>query len=357
MKIGILTFHKAYNYGAVLQAYALQKSFTKVGVDCELIDYMNKKLLETYTIKSLRKTNGIKEKIKWILTNKDKIILGKNFEHFFKYHYNLSNFKYNENNINECEKKYDKIVVGSDQVWNNTLQGNDKNFFLGFMEDNKKKYSYAASFGSKEINLKLEDINSLKGFQKIFVREKNVIPKLKEYGLKAEQVLDPTLLLNKDEWKTLVKDIRCNDKNYILVYKVADTPNLVKFSNELAKNKNKKIVYIDSTYKKYINMKNKKTLSPLEFVSYFINADIVVTSSFHGVAFSINLEKEFYYDLDNRANNNNSRLESLIDNLGIKKRNIGDEISFAKLDYAIISKRLEDERIMSLNNLKIIKGE
>lgn len=358
-KMGIITFHRANNYGAALQAYALQNTMENLGAKVEIIDYKNDLIFERYRIKNIKEIRNIKEFIKYIITIKDKKILKLKFENFYNNNYKLSK-KYDASNINLANEHYDGFITGSDQVWNVNLHGNDQNYFLDFVSKSKKRYSYAGSFGTDKIKGYLDKncIDNLMKFDLLSVREENgqgIIDEL--INMNSEVVLDPTLLLKRCEWEKLISNKKIN-YDYILIYKIADTPNLIKFSKMLAKKNRCKIVYIDNTYKKYFGMKNVKTSSPTEFLMLFRDAKFVVTSSFHGLAFSINFEKNFYYELDNRKENNNSRLENLAKKIGVENREIKHyKENFEKIDYTIIRNKLEKERNRSIDFLKNIIKE
>ena len=151
MKVGILTYHDTTNYGAAFQAFALQKKIEELGCDCEIIDYKCKAVTERYEIKSPFKSSNIKQCIKRILTNKNNRNLKLKFETFYKRYQKRSDKTYYKNTISETNNIYDKFIVGSDQVWNLRLSGEDTTYMLDFVKDDSKKYSYAASFGYSKI--------------------------------------------------------------------------------------------------------------------------------------------------------------------------------------------------------------
>lgn len=348
MKIGILTFHSAYNYGAVLQAYALQKTIESLGFHCEIINYKSDFIYENYKIKKLTEIKTIKELIKWIIMNRKNKNKAKKFENFMKEKYKLSLKEYKKENILECNNVYDCYFVGSDQVWNCNLNGNDDVFFLNFVNDNKKKNSYAASFGYNKIpNIYLKNsYNMLKEFNNISVREKSGMEIInKSLNKNSKVVLDPTFLINSKEWDKISK--RSNiKKEYIFVYEVAATPTLIKFSKKLAREKQCDIICLNNTHRYYYGMKNIKDISPEEFLGYIKGAKYIITSSFHGVALSINFQKNFFYELDTKKENNNSRLENITQTLGLLDREIinGNNHNINKnIDYNLVNNVLNRE--------------
>lgn len=352
MKIGIITYHRAKNLGAMLQSYALQRTLQKYKGECEIIDYRNEKMEESYRVKRTGEIHSIKEKIKNILfmkKNKEFEIIRKEFNEKVQ---KISKEIYNKENIIKANKKYDLFVTGSDQVWNSKLNYNDENYFLDFVTDNKKKNSYAASFGVSKLNENEKESikKKLEQFNKISVREKEGEKIVKDLtNRECQVVLDPTLLLNKEEWEKLTISERIEKEKYIFVYIIAYTPTLLEFARKLAKEKKCKIICFHTSYQKYRGMKNLTKVSPQDFINYIKNAEIVVTSSFHGMCFSVNLQKEFYYELDEGKINNNSRLITLAKTLNLESRRIikGKSLN-EKLNYKEIEEKLNKEREKSI---------
>ena len=145
MKIGILTFHRALNYGAVLQCYALKKTLQKCNVSVEVIDYRNKFIEKFYSPFYIEKFNI--RKIGYMFYSfyskcKRNII----FKQFRRDYLSLSNRTYNQNNISDADYEYNAIIVGSDQVWNFNLSDRDETYLLDFV-NTARRFAYAASFG------------------------------------------------------------------------------------------------------------------------------------------------------------------------------------------------------------------
>lgn len=357
MKIGIITYHRAKNLGAMLQSYALQQTLEKYIGDCEIIDYRNEKMENNYKVKSTKEIKSIKGKIKNLLLSKKNKEFEKVREDFNSKIQKISKKTYNEKNIKEVNSEYDLFVTGSDQVWNPKLNYKDSNYFLSFVEDNKKRNSYAASFGTNKIDEedKKEIKKELEKFNKISIREKEGQDIIKQLTNKdAELVLDPTLLLNEKNWDNLIEENRLVKEKYIFLYTIAHTPSILDFARKLAKKEKCKIIYFNSGYKKYSGMQNLNKVSPQDFLNYIKNAEYVVTSSFHGLCFSIDLHKNFYYELDKGKENNNSRLTTLTNVLGLESRKIldGKCKDTKDIDYNEIEKKLNKEREKSKNFIK-----
>lgn len=364
MKIGIITYHRAKNLGGMLQAYALQQVLNEKVGDCEIIDYRNKKFEDQYRIKKISEEKNIKNKVKNLLLKRKNVQFEKVRDEFNSNIQNISKEQYNEVNIEEANKKYDLFVTGSDQVWNTQLNFNDLNYFLKFVKDDKKKNSYAASFGKSNIddNEKEEIIELLNTFNQISVREeagKKIITE--NVKKQCEVVLDPTLLLNKSRWeKLIVENERLEKEKYIFVYIIAPTPSLLNFARKLGKEKKAKVICFHNGYQRYSGVKNLNKVSPIDFLNYIKYAECIVTSSFHGFCFSVNFHKEFFYELDINKKNNNSRLITLAKKLGLENREIvnGAAKNNDKIDYNIIEEKLNNQRQQSMNFImKLGKGE
>ena len=247
-KVGILTFHRAINYGAVLQAYALS-SVLQTKYDVDIIDYDCKQISNNNHIEKSK----IKKFIKYIIYPKmmlDKSRRTNKFDLFVRNLLPLSS-RYDATNIELANSRYDAFVVGSDQVWNLRVTGNDMNYFLQFASD-EKKYSYAASFGGspKVFDDRKEEIAAaLSSFQSLLVRESDAIDYLKEESVSTEAKLtcDPVFLLDRDAWIKKM-NLKVNKRGYVFVYIVAPDRYAVTFARNLAKEKNLDIV-VNQLYK------------------------------------------------------------------------------------------------------------
>lgn len=336
-KIGIITFHRALNYGAKLQAYALQETL-KAEYDVSIIDYRCPFIENIYYNPSFKKKKSIKHLIKNVLyykkLNQLKIAKKLLYDEFLKFdlqYLNISSIKYLPENIVEANNEYDYFIAGSDQIWNLRLTGHDWNYFLEFA-NNSKKYSYAASFGGEIQNDDIIDIaNKLKSFQSLLVRERsgvNLLNKILESEKDVKSVCDPVFLLSREQWFTklnLKKATNC--EKYILVMEVAPALNVFAFAQNLAAKKNYKIYYINQNGRIRLphNFIGITSVSPHEFLELIANAKYVITTSFHAMAFSIIFNVPFFYELDKSAKNNNDRLSNLAEIFDIKEKEIKSE--------------------------------
>lgn len=344
-KIGILTFHRALNYGAVLQAYALEKKIRDLNKEneVELIDYRCKKIENSRDIMMKLKPFSLKNLIKACAL----ICKVKKFNDFLKL-MNISKNEYNCNNLKELDKKYDKIIVGSDQVWNYALTDKDYTYLLNFSFKNEKKYSYAASIGLKNLDEERKKYSEyLKKFNKISVRENESISILNEIGVDVDGVhLDPTLLLTGNEWiKELSVKKECKEK-YILVYNIPKPNKMLEVAEDLSKKTGYKIIYIPNGIMP--KSKNGKIVFPniRQFIKLFANAEFIITNSFHGTVFSIEFEKNFLVELQ-ESGKANARIETLLKTCKLENRildiNNNEEI-FKEIDWNIVNEELSKVR-------------
>lgn len=325
-KVGIITFHRALNYGAVLQAYALQQFLFGLGMENEIIDYYSKSITKCYAPFKICKGKVIRGVARGILFYR--IIQKKknNFEQFCKDHLTLSKPCYNVVELKELSKDYTFIITGSDQVFSPISAGFDEAYFLTFTED-EKKYSYAASLGVKKIPKELDTVyrERLKGFQSISVREADAATLLQDYiSSKIKVHIDPTLLVSKRIWNKLNHKTE-NKKPYVLMFHVEKPISALTYTKELAKQKKLEIVYInDRTVIRDTHIKYVAAPEVEELLAWFRDAAYVVTNSFHGTALSILFHKEFFVEIDNKKNRN-TRVEALLQLLHIKGREISRE--------------------------------
>lgn len=367
MRIGIITILKVNNYGAELQAFATQEAIKKLGVDAEIIDYLfykHPKHIKTNLSRPLFKSSWKKQLAEFLypivskvkeLGSKDSKLRKSRFEKFHEINTSQSRvFRKLDDLYSECPD-YDVFIVGSDQVWNPGIYSSLKPYFLDFAPMGKRKVAYASSFGIGALpeNVKATYKNYLSSFDTIGVREKSGVNIINDLGLKAENVLDPTLLLNGDDWRNVSSKYDGLPERYVAVYELASSPYLQKVAKEVSESLGCPIVRISRTTcdKTAINVTDA---GPAEFLSILQNAEFVVTDSFHGTAFSVNFEKPFFTITPNRKDNN-SRQADLLALLGIENRILreNDPIpSNISLDFSNVNMRLEDERVKSINFLR-----
>lgn len=334
-KVGIVTFHRACNYGAVLQCYALNKTISNMGIKCETIDYWPTYFKNLYYMRKPFKL--LHPPVKTIIRRfQVKDVLRKRNEAFESFVHNfipLSKSRFHDlSDLNKIELDYDIYITGSDQVWNDGCAHFDPVYFLDFMAaDRKKKYSYAASFGFDQVpeSLYTEYQRRLSGFCDFSVREENgkaIIDHL--VGRTASLCCDPTLLLTLEEWSSIAEQPKKND-DYILVYYVTKTKTLQKVAERLAQEKNCKVICVPCNNKfDVLNGKNDKEFdlelrndcSPQEFITLFKNAKYVITNSFHGTVFSILFHKKFMVQIKLDNGKMNGRASAMLGQVHLEDR-------------------------------------
>ena len=350
MRIGILTFHCAHNYGAVLQCYAMQEFLRSKGHDVEVINYRPNYLIEPYKIFS---------KKRFLSKNPIRILKGL-IKEFILFPIRLKRFYGFENFINtklilskavtkeSIPSNYDVYIVGSDQVWNPKItRGFDEIYFCRFpFKKEKRLYiSYAASMESNTLDNKTAEYikSNLQCFDRISVRETNLVDLLQPLVNKfIIQVLDPTLMVPPQIWDRFLPTNE-NKEKYVLVYQVRGHKNTLQIAKHIAKQIGAKVKVLVSSPQ--INTKNTlQTATPIDFVNTIRFAACVVTTSFHGTAFSIIFNRPFYMvKLNDGAD---SRSISLLESLNIEDRIIGINYmpTFSLVDYRFINEKLNDLR-------------
>lgn len=348
-KIGIITFNETLNYGAILQAYALQKYIESLGYEAKIIDYFCEAINKREFPNSMHDVTGIKEQIKFVFGKKNREKKTIKFTSFEKEWMDITSRKFDKSNISDTNNDFDLFISGSDQVFNMSLTGGDTSYFLDFVKDNSKKCTYAASFGYTTIpEMYRKQTKEMldKEFKFLSVREKqgvDIISKL--CGISSEVVVDPTLLLDKKQWLSYLGLEKSKSENYILVYLPHDKKTVFSFAKKLAYETGYEIKYVNITYIPYPGVKNYYDFSPREFLEMLNNAAYVVTGSFHGTAFSINFEKEFFYEDSAASGKNGSRVANLVRIAGLENRRIGEHIELdSKIDFSDVRKRIAAER-------------
>lgn len=357
MKIGLITFHNSNNYGAVLQTLSVQNTVKKLGYDIEIIDYICPKKKNWY--KSFKVAKHPVRMIENMINFPYLVVKNKKFKLFQEQYYQLikNSFEGIEA-LRGIDTRYDVFITGSDQVWNPLNTGFDKAYFLDFVTDNKRKISYAASFGISQIPIEYHEeykrlLGNIKGLS---VREKRGQEIIKELiDRDSHVVLDPTLLLDKVEWTTFSKEIENQGEPYVLLYTVNKSKQCNRYAQKLAKQLGCKVIKICSLGLDYLGKSKTVIASPEEYVGLFKNATFVVTNSFHGLAFSINLNKEFYIFLGKNINSH-SRMENLIQLCHLESRIINEDsivmLPEVKIDYEKVDNILEKERDNSIQFLR-----
>lgn len=345
LRICTITHHTVPNYGAVLQAYALQHAISDLGYDSEILNYQEKRVVRFYH-QSFFAQNSFKEMVRHLMYYSTFKKRNRLFSDFIQRRLKISK-KYYIDILTEANHKYDLFITGSDQVWNLALHQNDTSYFLDFVEDSRKKGSYAASFGYSILPEQYREATqkNLSTFSYINVREESGVKIAEEFTEKdVHQVVDPTLLLSKEHWKTLIKPV--DYSNYILVYEICRLDASYEYAQSLANQTGKRVIAIKPfdrlkgvAYPGNIEWVN--FLTPEEFLSLIYYADYIVTSSFHGTVFSILFEKKFFCTMDNKKSATNGRITSLLSQAGLDNRLTGMKDYDEGIDYEKVAQLLK----------------
>lgn len=335
MKICTLTTYDVYNYGASLQAYALQKYLEQQGHEVKIIRYQPNYLSHKY---DYRWVNPESKMSRWAVTRflyriakyvQRQTTMGRKrmFDHFN--HQILRETKQEYKTLEElCENppEANLYICGSDQIWNVLYDaGRDPAFFLEFVPKGKKKASYAASFSYLQIDdaNKKRIADSLRTFDAVSVREYHGIEILKGMGIEGTWVLDPVFLLSVEHWLKFSENGKLRSEigreKYLLVYDFEGNALLKDCAKAYAKAHHLKIYAIVDTYPLWYADKNFRKAGPVEFVQMIAGCEAFMSNSFHGTAFSILFHKAFYVFKRHR-HPVNSRMESLLTLFGMKER-------------------------------------
>lgn len=373
MKIGIITTFRQANFGSVLQAFSLQYVIEKMGHNAILIDYKYPNdyhyknghprksfwIIEKYKLRLFLGKIGLKPKNKMLLMNEfisQNIICTKSYN--------------SKNKLHSNPPKFEVYISGSDQIWNPNTMFGDMSYFLDFAPKTAKKIAYSSSFSCDTIPQKYqyEYRQYLQQYNSIFVREENgrQIAKALTGRTDIDVVLDPTLLLKKDEWEKYAdqSSLKNIPQNYILFYMLAYTYNpqnkMAEILNKLQNQYNLPILSLSPKpigfEGRFIQIEHTHTVGIYEFLDLFRNATMVVTSSFHGTAFALNFGKPLLALIDGEKKSDD-RISTIMEKMGMNKQLINtntiiDNQIVPFYDVKREQEILEIERNRCLNLLK-----
>jgi hypothetical protein len=362
MKILTITFHYGTNYGAVLQAYALQQKIQSLGHENLVFTHPeNKQYYQKVSFSNPYVTlRTLYINLMLFIRKKKHLRLIKSFKDFHTDHLNLTR-EYNSmedlrNNVPDVEC----LITGSDQVWNMSSRSEFRPaHFLDFGKQNLLRFSYAASI--EKLNYTKEQKEQAKKclscFKGISVREQSAKEYIESFtSHKVEVVLDPVFLLTKEEWRTVAKGPRIKEP-YILCYQVLSNKNMQKVVNKLSKDTGYPIVSICNGTHKWIRSDYTYfDVSPEEFIGLYDNAAVVVSSSFHGTAFGFIFNKPTYSLIKNVSSN---RASDLLNKLEMSEFLISsvENLPEPKIDEVLLNKNLEKEREKSIDFIKRMLNE
>lgn len=348
-KIGTITFHWATNYGAVLQAYALQQFLKNNGYNTEIINYVPRRIkriqrlqnIKNFDLKSVRKEKKLK------------VFRGESLA--------LSNKYSSERELIQCKDQYSAVICGSDQVWNMgfTLHGEGGptlSYFLDFLDDQCKRIGYAVSFGTDSVSDEYRRAvsKSVQRFEAISVREESALPIVKSFGKEATLVCDPTVLLKKEDYIDLINKAQCSAKGQTVF------PYILHKNQRTATNILVEVIKHFDINEDICEHDNGDGL--VEWLLRLNSSEIVVTNSFHGVMLSIIFNTRFIA-IPVEGSTMNNRITTILSAVGLGDRMISQFDSNAikylcnnHIDWQSVNERMDILRqkggAFLLNNLE-----
>lgn len=342
-KVALLTIHDTLNFGSLMQTYSLYSAIQQLGYDVTLLDYKNEAIARRESTYHLRDSRTIKELYKAIFHHS---FLEKKQTSFWKFINERMKITqpYYEKTIHEVNANFDAFIVGSDIVWGMEITGNDLNYMLQFVDDDKRKMAFSSSIGKRWPNeLDLQIGTLLRRFDRITVREQMAMNWVKEVAPSIEvcETCDPTMLWNKKFWMQFYREGLAPAKEYILTYLTTDDKRTVKDAIRYGKKHGLPVYYINYGHA-VPGVKNIRPSTVEEWISLFACANTVFTASYHGILFALYFEKPLYWH--SRANP--ARTDSLSRELGIVNR-VGNEENYVKeekMDYDNINYLIQQKR-------------
>ena len=316
MKAGLLTFHEADNYGAVLQAFALQQTLKKLDVESEFITVLPEKSSKHPVHETSHPAAGSLYLKRIEEAGRKRANL---FDSFRK-EYLVCSDAYSNDRLEELNGIYDFFLAGSDQIWNIRIPDADPRFFLPFANSDKC-FSYAASFGAEEIPASVKDwcAAQLSRFSLLSVREGSGRKLIRDLIQKDAFVcLDPTLLMDRSEWESLTTPIP--GPPYYLLFALKYDPTLVQKARMAAEQAGVELKVITAAFMPQFGFSCWNGIGVNDWLSLFAGTEGVFTNSFHGTAFSLLFDKPLcVVPLGGELGKRNGRIEELLNMVGNSK--------------------------------------
>lgn len=336
MKTGTVTWISFRNFGTYLQAYALQKALQNLGCENKVID--DAKVVAAFPKKKFSPIRMLRS-IPWLFPkraefNRKSAMVAALYEDFKKTYIDLDSLW---DSRNELDSTYDTFIAGSDQIWSPTSCFDDF-YYLGFTD--KKKIAYAPSLGTTVYPEKRVELARpfLAKFSSLSVREPQGAALLKEkFGLDAQVVADPTVLLTRKDWDALATDDKTDQQPYALCYFLTYNQAYIDYAKEYCRRRGLEMKLLIVRHD-FIGLGADEVYTgPIGFLNAVKGAETVLTDSFHATIFSMIFEKQFYTFKrfkDGSATSQNSRIENLLGMVDLSERFL-DEGSAMVEDNAI----------------------
>ena len=345
-RVGIMTLHRALNYGAVWQCWALKRTCERLGYEVETIDYNP---FGHYTYRGFLHKRPDKA-IAYVL----------NFRHFNRFvDEKLNPTIHTEDHdwIVQNPPKDDVYIVGSDTVWCKSVVGDFLNsYMLDFAPENTKRMSYAASQGGVFAS-NATFVNEIKKFAAVSLREPQFVKETEEaYGGEVVDVCDPSLLIKAEEYQKEEHKIRRLPQHYIALFDLAGDPQVIIAAQRIKKSTGLPIVNLTGQFVKEADV-NYLSISPEQWLYIMHHADYVCTNSFHGTAFAIIFKRPFVTVVATTGGRakTNGRAENLLTQCGLMNRYVTDLSQLdgmGEMDYSKVEPMIETYRKRSLEWLK-----
>lgn len=352
MKIGVVNFHPSTNYGGILQYYALQTILERLGHEVQLVN----RRWGTYLLPK----QSLKQKIIKRIAPYDP------FDLFRSAHCRIGMPIESDYGLLEYAQTQDAILAGSDQIWNmECMKVMGNYFFLDWVPENVRRFSYAASFGYDSYDANLENIAKtkmlLQRFENISVREYSGVELCKNlFGINAYYHIDPTLLLSVEDYRRLFQSCTVSHGDYILSYFLDKTKQKIALQNKLSQQERINVIDNNPTGNKWNRIFNSHKYSHPTIEQWLRNihdARIVITDSFHGMVFSILFNKPFLC-IGNQKRGM-TRFESLcktfhLGNIVYSESSLSNllnkkEIIISNIDYTMVNQLLNVQRKRSID--------
>lgn len=345
----VVTFHRAFNYGGVLQAYATQQLFGRTGCRMSFIDYRPPRT-DQMGPRARWNRNPLTRGVWWMLKQANFRRLESVFGSFAAAHFSVTHQHYDS--LEELRRQppvADIYCTGSDQTWNRDITRSSEDVYcLRFLPEGATRISFAASFGRSQLDG--EEMASmapvLGQYAAISVRERTGLDLLSAMGIRdATCLVDPTLALDAREWSGVIAGRQRREK-YVLIYQLNSNPEFDRYAREFARRAGLPLFRVSVAYNHVLRSGRLVYAPPVgEWLSWMMHAEFILTDAFHGVAFAINFSRPFICVLPQERS---ARIENLLELTGLNHRVLTDWSDFpafhAGIDYAPVQAVLKLER-------------
>ena len=366
MKIGILSPYCSQNYGTVLQAFAFAKVLQNKGVECAYLPWGLFKLsnwgrftfllrhpLFLYYQKRNKEHNRNDLSYDFLKEPDFQEIINKN-EKFVEENIPVDSQKFYLDNLSTALKYYKKLVVGSDQTWCPDSLYQYSPYYLPDIKSKGKKFAYACSMGTLHVNNQFRKFlkKKLKSFDLLSCREESNAEMLSNLlGREVPSVLDPTLLLNRNEWHGYMTPMEMPDK-FILCYILGEKECVGQYASELGKRKGLPVFFIMTRPSSCKNENVIKGVGTSEFLWLIDKCQFLVTDSFHGTIFALNFHRNVMsFDKHEGNSYDNGRIEDVLAKFGLSNHylNSAKYVEPANIDYTKVDSILDNMRKLSMD--------